>query len=170
MRTAITFVLYLFVTLGFSQSIVIKGIVKDASTNAPVSLADVKILKTDLMIKSDSAGNFMIQLSEPGFYVLGATKEGYSDAFAAEMLFTYDKSPFVQISMESLTKSIGTVNISRSAIQARRAESPVGAQSLSIREIERNPGGNRDISKIVQSLPGVISVSETILLFAAVLR
>lgn len=43
-------------------------------------------------------------------------------------------------------------------MQKRNAGSPVSAQELSIREIERNPGGNRDISKIIQSLPGVISI------------
>lgn len=158
MQRIIVSILCLLVTNGFSQNIIIKGVVKDASTNAPIASAEVKILKTELTGKSDSAGNFMLQLPEPGFFVVGAYKDGYLDAFAAEMLFTYDKSPFVQISMESLSKSIGTVNISRSALQSRKAESPVGAQSLSIREIERNPGGNRDISKIVQSLPGVISV------------
>lgn len=158
MRRAIIFTVCLYVTTVFSQNILIRGVVKDASTNAPIPMAEVKILKTIISGKSDSAGNFALELTEPGFYVIGATREGYSDAFAAEMLFTYDKSPFVQISMESLSKSIGTVNITRSALQTRRAESPVGAQSLSIREIERNPGGNRDISKIVQSLPGVISV------------
>lgn len=142
----------------FSQNITVKGIVKDAATNAPLIGAEVKILKTAITGKTDTSGNFVLNLAEPGFYVLSAAKEGYAEAFAAEMLFTFDKSPFVQVSMESLTRSIGTVNISRSAIQNRRAESPVGAQSLSIREIERNPGGNRDISKIVQSLPGVISV------------
>jgi hypothetical protein len=158
MRYAIVSTLCLIATTVFSQNIIIKGTVKDASTNAPIAMAEVKILKTSISGKSDSAGNFALELAEPGFYVIGATREGYFDAFAAEMLFTYDKSPFVQISMESLSRSIGTVNISRSALQTRRAESPVGAQSLSIREIERNPGGNRDISKIVQSLPGVISV------------
>ncbi|MFN5218480.1 MAG: carboxypeptidase regulatory-like domain-containing protein, partial [Sphingomonadales bacterium] len=142
----------------FSQNIIVKGIVKDAATNAPLIGAEVKILKTAITGKTDTSGNFVLNLAEPGFYVLGAAKEGYAEAFAAEILFTFDKSPFVQISMESLSRSVGTVNISRSALQARRAESPVGAQSLSIREIERNPGGNRDISKIVQSLPGVISV------------
>jgi hypothetical protein len=158
MRYVIVSILALLTSSVFSQNIVIKGVVKDAATNAPVSKAEVKILKTEVSGISDSAGNFLLMLSEPGFYVIAATKDGYNDGFAAEMLFTYDKSPFVQIFMESASKSIGTVNISRSAIQARRAESPVGAQSLSIREIERNPGGNRDISKIVQSLPGVISV------------
>ena len=36
-------------------------------------------------------------------------------------------------------------------------ESPVSLQRISIKEIEKSPGGNRDISKVIQSYPGVAS-------------
>lgn len=36
-------------------------------------------------------------------------------------------------------------------------ESPISIQRIGIAEIEKNPGGNRDISKVVQSIPGVLS-------------
>jgi hypothetical protein len=39
----------------------------------------------------------------------------------------------------------------------RTAESPVSVQSLGAAEIARIPGGNRDLSRVVQSLPGVAS-------------
>ncbi len=39
----------------------------------------------------------------------------------------------------------------------RIEESPVSMRSLDISEIEKNPGGNRDISRVIQSLPGVAS-------------
>lgn len=135
----------------------VSGNVKDASGNKPVS-AEISVLRTDITARSDSNGNFHLELTEPGFFVISARADGFVTGYAPELLFTYDKSPFVQIVLESSGSSVGQVNITKSAIQNRRAESPVGAQSLSIREIERNPGGNRDISKIVQSLPGVISV------------
>ena len=34
-------------------------------------------------------------------------------------------------------------------------ESPLSMRSINATEIYRNPGGNRDISKVIQSLPGV---------------
>ncbi len=158
MRIWILSLLFGVLTHASAQPILVQGVVKDASTNNPVALASVHVLKTDIVAQADSLGKFSILLKEPGFYVIWSSRDGYTDAFAAEMLFTYDKSPFVTLQMESVSKNIGQVNITRNALLARKAESPVGAQSLSIREIERNPGGNRDISKIVQSLPGVISV------------
>ena len=37
----------------------------------------------------------------------------------------------------------------------RTAESPVGLQVIGLREIEKSPGANRDVSRIVRSYPGV---------------
>jgi hypothetical protein len=34
-------------------------------------------------------------------------------------------------------------------------ESPLSLRTLQISEIEKNPGGNRDISRVIQILPGV---------------
>ena len=39
----------------------------------------------------------------------------------------------------------------------KTVETPVSIQRIGIAEIEKNPGGNRDISKVVQSMPGVLS-------------
>jgi hypothetical protein len=41
-------------------------------------------------------------------------------------------------------------------------ETPLSTQSLSTEEIKSNPGGNFDISKVIQSLPGVSSSVGTI--------
>lgn len=141
-----------------AQNIVIRGVVLENATNKPVAGARVKVLKTEVSGTTDTSGRFSLTITEPGFYVVGAEADGYQTSYAAELLFTWDKSPEVQILLEPVAASVGQVNITRSALQSRKAESPVSSQQLSIREIERNPGGNRDISKIVQSLPGVISV------------
>ena len=39
----------------------------------------------------------------------------------------------------------------------KSVESPVSARIIGIQEIELNPGGNRDISRVIQSFPGVAS-------------
>jgi hypothetical protein len=36
----------------------------------------------------------------------------------------------------------------------RKEESPLSMRNIGVAEIKRNPGGNRDISKVLQSLPG----------------
>lgn len=136
----------------------IRGKVTDAGDNSGISGAEVTVVRYNSKATTDSAGNFTLTVTEPGFYVLQANMNGYKTAYSSEMLFTYDKSPEVFIQLEPEASGINEVRITKSALQTRKAESPVSAQQLSVREIERNPGGNRDISKIVQSLPGVISI------------
>ena len=43
----------------------------------------------------------------------------------------------------------------RPSLTEKKEDSPLSVQSLSIQEIEKSPGANRDISKVIQSLPGV---------------
>lgn len=144
--------------MAFSQNIKITGKVLDASTNKPISGAELSVEKTNLKSKTNSNGEFSIELPEPGFYVVSATAEGFKSNQSFEQLFTYDKQVPVTIELESMIEGIGEVSIRKSALQKRNTDNPLSAQELSLREIEKNPGGNRDISKIIQSLPGVISI------------
>lgn len=144
--------------MAFSQNIKITGKVLDASTNKPISGAELSVEKTNLKSKTNSNGEFSIELLEPGFYVVTAAAEGFKSNQSFEQLFTYDKQVPVTIELESMIEGIGEVSIRKSALQKRNTDNPLSAQELSLREIEKNPGGNRDISKIIQSLPGVISI------------
>lgn len=59
-------------------------------------------------------------------------------------------------SKDSLNKSAKEVEQVTVKGKARRIENPFASvYKLDIREIERAPGGNRDISKVIQNLPGV---------------
>jgi hypothetical protein len=100
-----------------AQNIEIRGLVRDAATNEAISGAVVKLLKTNVQSTADSVGNFIIQSSEAGFFILSAEKAGYKMGYSSEMLFTYDKSPFVTIEMEPEGKSVGKAVVTRSALQ-----------------------------------------------------
>jgi hypothetical protein len=58
--------------------------------------------------------------------------------------------------MEETSVEIEGVTVTASPFR-RSEESPVSLQRIGIAEIEKNPGGNRDISRVIQSLPGVAS-------------
>ena len=141
-----------------SAQVIIQGKVVDVVSRKPLSGAKVQIDKQESTAITSSEGTFTISNVEPGYHTVSVSLDGYEAESSAEMLFTYDKSPFVNLEMQSLASGVGEVTIRKNNIQKREAESPVSSQKLSIREIERNPGGNRDISKIIQSLPGVISI------------
>ncbi len=138
--------------------LIIKGRIIDVETNKPIENAWVKFSKNSDSARTDADGAFTLTLKNPGFYVFYAQASGYKSGNSAEQLVTYDKKAPVLIALESIADQIKAVDIRRTSLQKRDAGSPLSSQELSIREIERNPGGNRDISKIIQSLPGVISI------------
>ena len=141
-----------------TAQVVIQGKVVDVMSRKPLVGAKVQLDKQEVFVQTTADGSFAINNIDPGYHTLTATLDGYESETSSELLFTYDKSPFITLEMQSLASGVGEVTIRKTSIQKREAESPVSSQKLSIREIERNPGGNRDISKITQSLPGVISV------------
>ena len=141
-----------------TAQVVIQGKVVDVMSRKPLVGAKVQLYKQEVFVQTTADGSFAINNIDPGYHTVTATLDGYESETSSELLFTYDKSPFITLEMQSLASGVGEVTIRKTSIQKREAESPVSSQKLSIREIERNPGGNRDISKIIQSLPGVISV------------
>ena len=138
--------------------VTISGKVIDQTTRKSLKNALILLDKSSTTVKTDDNGNFTLTNIEPGFHLVSAELESYEAIGVAEQLYTPSKSPVVTIEMEPQAQSMDAVTIKKSSLQRRVAESPVSSQQLSIREIERNPGGSRDISKIIQSLPGVIAV------------
>lgn len=141
-----------------NAQVVIQGKVVDVSSRKPLSGAKIQVDKQEALTTTGADGAFEVKGIEPGYHTVTVAVDGYESESSSELLFTYDKSPYVLLELTSLASGVGEVSIRKTSIQKREAESPVSSQKLSIREIERNPGGNRDISKIIQSLPGVVSV------------
>ena len=136
----------------------VSGKVINQSTRMPLKGAAILVDRAATQVVTNDEGEFTVSIADPGFHTVTAELEAFEAVNIAEQLYTYDKSPYVTIEMEPQVQGIDAVTIKKSSLQRRVAESPVSAQQLSIREIERNPGGSRDISKIIQSLPGVISI------------
>lgn len=152
-------VLLTLLLLGSTNAqVVIQGKVVDVSSRKPLSGAKIQVDKQEALTTTGADGAFEVKGIEPGYHTVTVAVDGYESESSSELLFTYDKSPYVLLELTSLASGVGEVSIRKTSIQKREAESPVSSQKLSIREIERNPGGNRDISKIIQSLPGVVSV------------
>ena len=73
------------------------------------------------------------------------------------MLFRSNaRTAFLDIELEETAVELDGVVVKASPFR-RSEESPVSLQRIGIAEIEKNPGGNRDISRVIQSLPGVAS-------------
>lgn len=148
--------LYVQVVSG-QQTYSIKGIVKDAQSGQPISYANVVIWNTTQGTVTDSIGAFEISGVKPGSYRLHSSFIGYKPFVTAEFRVA-NKTIYFPIEMEEASESLQEVNIVATPFR-KTAESPLGLQVIGFKEIEKSAGGNRDISRVVQSFPGVASTS-----------
>lgn len=149
----IFFLLIIAVNISAQQKYSIKGSVIDQGDRSPISYANVVIKGTTIGTQTDSIGYFSINELKPGAYVLQVSFIGYKTVTTSEYLLTVNDI-HLTIEMEEDVNEISAVNIYPSPFK-RTIESPVGLHVISLQEIEKSPGANRDISRIVQSYPGV---------------
>ncbi|MEL7425723.1 MAG: TonB-dependent receptor [Bacteroidota bacterium] len=142
--------------VSYAQTGVIKGQVTDALTNEPVAFADVLVLGTDKGISTDLDGNFEITGLTPGLYDVRASYLGYEEQTQYEIQVTTARPIEVNFAMAEQAELLEEVVVKASPFR-KTEESPVSLRTIGVAEIQRNPGGNRDISKVVQVLPGVAS-------------
>lgn len=131
----------------------IKGTVIDKNTRAPLEFINVTVIDLNKGGVTDAEGRFTIEQVPPGIYRLRATAIGYKSVVTPEYILS-TKDLNVSIEMEENRTELEGVTITASPFR-RDVESPVSLRIIGIQEIEKSPGANRDISRIVQSYPGV---------------
>jgi hypothetical protein len=156
MRIFLTITALLAVFSVFGQSGVIKGRVFDEFTNEPVPFSNVALQETTYGAVSDIDGNYEITGIEPGLYNVQASFVGYKTKTLFEVEVFAAKPTVLDIPLEAGATNLTAVEITTEVFE-RNAESPVSLQQIGTNEIQRNPGGNRDISRALQILPGVAS-------------
>ena len=144
----------LLVSSVFAQNGQISGRVFDQRNNEPLPFANVIVKGTQIGATTDLDGRFIITGLKPGFVVLEATYVGYRNAKSPEIMISNAKVEYVDIPMEGSGISLEEVEVVANPFQ-RTEESPLSLQKLGLSEIETSPGSNRDISRVIQSLPGV---------------
>ena len=153
----ILFFLISVVQLTAQQTYSIKGVVKDNLSGEPLPFVNVIIWNSLNGSVTAEDGSFTIQGVPPGSYRLQASFIGYKPFVTAE--FRVVKSDvFVGIEMEESSQNLQEVNVVATPFR-KTAESPLGLRVIGFKEIEKSAGGNRDISRVVQSFPGVASTA-----------
>jgi hypothetical protein len=145
--------LFLISSILTAQTGKIRGYVTDAVTNNPLAFAAVFIQGTNTGTLADTNGYYEIKNLQPGLYNIQAAIISYKTKTAFEISITSVTSATVNFALEN--KMQGDTVVIKASPFTKTYESPVSLRTLNASEIERSPGGNRDISKVIQSLPGV---------------
>lgn len=155
--TLLAVALYFFTTpIASSQTGVIKGRVYNSLNNESIPLANVILQGTNIAVQTNIDGLYEIKNLNPNLYNVEVSYIGFEKKIIYEVQVTNAKPTIVDIALEEKNEKIEEVEITASPFN-KTQESPVSLRTLGTSEIERNPGGNRDISKVIQSLPGVSS-------------
>ena len=131
----------------------VKGTVIDKSSRQPLEFINVMIVGLNKGGVTNAEGKFSIEQVPPGIYRLQASAIGYKTVTTPEYILS-TRDLHIQIEMEENQTELEGVTITASPFR-RDIESPVSLRIIGLQEIEKSPGANRDISRIVQSYPGV---------------
>lgn len=135
---------------------IIEGKILNAKNNEPIPFANVEIISLKKGVQSDADGNFIIENLIPGYVEFRVTSIGFQTYTSQPILVTNAKRVYVEVSMEESRVQLDEVVVKASSFR-KKEESPLSLRRIGIDEIERSPGSNRDISRVIQSFPGVSS-------------
>lgn len=143
--------------LAYAQSTgTVSGTVRDRKTQEALPGVSVTLEGTELGTATDAEGRFRLTGVPTGSYNLRATFVGYDALLRANLSVTSGNANIVNLELSAGAQALGEVTVTaRRAIRVATAETPLSVQQLNAEEIKSNPGGNFDISRVIQSLPGV---------------
>jgi len=134
----------------------ITGSVRDRKTQELLPGVTVLLEGTELGTSTDGEGRYKLSNIPTGSYNLRASFLGYDALLRANVVVTSGNANIINLELNPAAQQLGEVQVTANrAIRVATAETPLSVQRLSVEEIKSNPGGNFDISKVVQTLPGV---------------
>ncbi len=134
----------------------IQGNIKDRKTQEPLVGVSIQLENSTKAILSDADGNYKISGIPTGSYNIRASYIGYQTIYKYNVVVSSGNSNILNFVMEEESKLLNEVKVVvNRSISVANSESPNSIQRLSTEEIKNNPGGNFDISQVIQVLPGV---------------
>lgn len=157
MRYLITTLLLMSTLLASSQNKgVIKGTVKDKNTQELLGFVNILVEGTDYGTTSDFDGNFRLEIPT-GTYNVRASFVGYQSETKFNIELNSGNAQIINFELSEGTEleEFEVAYDREREVATTDMVTPLSVQMLTAQEIRANPGGNFDVSKVVQTLPGV---------------
>lgn len=142
----------------FGQTGIVRGRVFNQLNNDPVSFANIVIKGTTSGVAADEEGKYEIIGLAPGQYNIEASFIGFKTLVVYEVQVTNSRPALVDFALEEEARKLDEVVVTASNTFYKSEESPLSLRTIGPTEIRQTPGGNRDVSKVIRSLPGVASI------------
>ncbi len=135
----------------------ISGTIFQKTTQQSLAGANITIAGTNLAAAADSNGRFRILNIPVKTYNLVISSVGFKTFTLYNVVVNSGNENVFNIELEQQAAELGEVVIktNKRSVRAATLETPLSVQRLTTEEIRSNPGGSFDISKVIQTLPGV---------------
>lgn len=140
-----------------AQGAAVRGVVVDEVSGAPMPFVSVVVQGSASGVSTDLDGKFELEGLTPGVVNLAFSSIGYEPATRLEVELTPARPAFLTVEMSPLAVAIEAAEVT-AVVGKGEEEAPVSLRRIGTNEIKRNPGGGRDISKAIRSLPGVAAI------------
>ena len=147
-------ILLVITTISAQNNGTLTGQVIDNKTLLPLEGTTVLIEGTTIGVVTDAQGYFSIQDVPPQTYSITANFLGYTAETKFNVIIKSVGTADLLFKLEEDNQVLDEVVVVKSSFRTTK-ETPLSTQSLSAVEIETYPGGNNDIAKVAQSLPGI---------------
>ena len=146
---------FLFISLVHAQnSGSLSGRILDLQSQQPLPGATLILEGTGIGVVTDEEGYFTINEIPYKSYNVIASFLGYESETLYNVIVKSVGNRPILFELEEVAETLDEVVIVRSPFRTTR-DTPLSTQSFSAVEIETYPGGNNDITKVVQSMPGI---------------
>ncbi|MFP4093640.1 MAG: TonB-dependent receptor [Cyclobacteriaceae bacterium] len=132
----------------------LSGFVTDARTQEPLVGVTIRVNDTELGGVTDIQGYYQIKNIPAQTYNVTASYVGYQPLTRYNVVVRSGGNPDLNFELSESVDELGEIVVEASPFE-KLTETPNSIQRLSQEEIATYPGGNNDIAKVVQSLPGV---------------
>ena len=155
LKSLLTSFFLLLISLVYAQNNgTLTGQVIDNKTLLPLEGSTVLVEGTTIGVITDAEGYFSIQDIPPKTYKITASFLGYTSETKFNVIVKSVGTADLLFKLEEDNQILDEVVVVKSSFRTTK-ETPLSTQSLSAVEIETYPGGNNDIAKVAQSLPGI---------------
>ena len=130
------------------------GQIIDEKTQYPLEGSSVILEGTNIGVITDVNGYFTFENVPAKSYNIQATYLGYESQTLYNVIVKSVGTPSLLFKLNEASEALDEIILSKSSFRTSK-ETPLSTQSFSAVEIETYPGGNNDIAKVAQSLPGI---------------
>ncbi|MGQ9642993.1 MAG: carboxypeptidase-like regulatory domain-containing protein, partial [Ignavibacterium sp.] len=158
-------ILVIGITISAKSTEVVKGSISgeviDRDTKQAIIGAVVEVLNSGIITATDINGSFVIDGLVPKTYNLKISAPYYVTTYKTDVLVTGKQSSKIVIELKLASYETEEVVVSSERYFDKPSDLVTSTNSLSAEEIRRAPGAVEDLNRMVQSLPGVTTATDS---------